>query len=379
MSWQGSNRLFLGTFIGLLAAVYLFVLLVDPYGVVPFSPPFERPVMSLQRQMYSQILRTGRYDSVVVGTSTVMTLDPVALDRALGGHFANLALPSETAWEQVRIVDYFRRTVVAPKAVLIGIDHEWCYRDSNAFTGKYAAREKAFPSWAYDGNRWNKVLHLLNTPTLDAAKRTVGHVLGEIPERAREDGYEVITAAEAAYDPARAHDNIWGDHKSGFAVWGWPADLPGTAPDAIDLPALPWLDASLAALPATTRKLLVFPPVHAHMLPDPGSPRAARDAECKSRVAAIARRRGAVLADWHIASQIAAEDTLFFDLIHYRLPVAYRLIDDLGHIVGEGRESPDGSYRIVVDGALRTPRAVHPPSSRSGYQRRFSRGSSPHP
>jgi hypothetical protein len=84
------------------------------------------------------------------------------------------------------------------------------------------------------------------------------------------------------------------------------------------------------------------------MLPAPGSLRAALDAECRSRVAAIARRRGAVLVDWRLPSRLAAEDTHFYDLIHYRPPVADRLINDLGHVVNEGRESPDGSYRILV-------------------------------
>ena len=132
VTWHVSNRLFLTTFIALLGAVYIFILLVDPYGVVPFSLPFERPIMSSQRQTYPQILRSGRYDSIVVGTSTSRLLDPVALDRVLGGHFASLAMPSATAWEQVQVIDYFRRTVATPRAVLIGLDHEWCYRDSNA-------------------------------------------------------------------------------------------------------------------------------------------------------------------------------------------------------------------------------------------------------
>jgi hypothetical protein len=101
VSWQASNRIFLGTYIGALAAVYLFVLLVDPYGVVPFSLPFDRPFTTTQRQMYPQILRSGRYDSVVIGTSTSMLLDPVVLDRVIGGHFASLAMSAETALEQV--------------------------------------------------------------------------------------------------------------------------------------------------------------------------------------------------------------------------------------------------------------------------------------
>jgi hypothetical protein len=343
VSWRASNRLFLGTFGGILAAVYLFVLLVDPYGAVPFSLPFERPIMTTQRQMYPQILRTGRYDSVVVGTSTVRLLDPAALDRALGGHFASFAMPSETAWEQVQVIDYFRRTVAAPKAVLIGIDHEWCYRDANAFLREYdAVRERDFPAWAFDGNRWSSILYLLNIPTVDAAVRTVGHLMGKVPEKVRDDGYEVMTAVEASYDPARVHDKIWGLPRD--LPWGHLSEI---GRDAMDLPALPWLDASLSALPATTRKILMLPPVHAHMLPEPGSLRAAQEAQCKSRIDAIARRRGAVLVDWRIASELAAEDTHFYDPVHYRLPIAYQLIDDLAHIVGEGRESPDGSYRIL--------------------------------
>jgi hypothetical protein len=347
VSWHASNRIFLATFIGILAAVYVFILLIDPYGVVPFSLPFKRPIMSFQRQMYPQILRNGRYDSIVVGTSTVMPLDPVALDRVLGGHFASLALQSETAWEQVQVIDFFRRTVAAPKAVVIGIDHEWCYRNVNAFAREGAAlREGQFPSWAYDDNPWNNFLYLLNTRTLDVATHTVGALLGNLPAKAREDGFGM--SGEAVYDPARAHELIWGRDESRRLASGQPLEWRETDGDAMDFPALPWLDASLASLPGTVRKFLLVPPVHVNMLPAPGSIREALEAECKKRVAAIARRRGAVLVDWRIASPLAAEDGHFFDLIHYRLSIAYRLIDDLDHIVNEGRESPDGSYLILA-------------------------------
>jgi hypothetical protein len=116
----------------------------------------------------------------------------------------------------------------------------------------------------------------------------------------------------------------------------------------MEFEALPWLDQSLAGLPSATKKILVFPPVHAHALPAAGSYGKAREAECKRRIATIARQRGAMLVDWRLASPLTADDSHFWDLLHYRLPVAYRLIDDLEHIVSEGRESPDGSYRILV-------------------------------
>jgi hypothetical protein len=340
--WRHSNHLFLATFGGILAAVYLFILLVDPYGVVPFSLPFERPIMSSQRQMYPQILRTGRYDSIVVGTSTSRLLDPAALERVLGGRFATFAMNSMTAWEQVQAIDYFRRTVAAPKALLIGIDDKWCNP-----TGGDHQRDAEFPLWAYDGNRWNDLLYLLNNPTLEVAAHTVGRVLGWQPEKLREDGFEEVSSPESPYDIERARRAIYagaGEHRPVEPA----AEASEAGPDAMIFETLPWLDESLAGLPDATRKFLVFPPVHAHALPAAGSRREARDSECKKRVATIARRHGALLVDWRMDSPLTGEDSHFWDPIHYRLPIAYRLIDDLDHIVNEGRESSDGCYRILV-------------------------------
>jgi hypothetical protein len=346
VSWQDSNRIFLTTYIAVLAAVYIFVLLVDPYGVVPFSMPFERPITNSARQMFPQILRTGRYDSIVVGSSTSQLLDPAALGRALGARFANFALPGATAWEQVRIIDYFRRTVAVPKAMLVGIDHEWCYRDVNADVKRLAAaKERNFPAWAYDENRWNDLLYLLNIQTLEAAARTVRYLVAHVRGRVRDDGFEIFTPPEAAYDPVRARDKIYGH--SGHDLVASYAHAP-ESPAAMQFPALPWLDEGLASLPGGTRKFLVFLPVHAHVLPDSGSPREAREAECKRRIAAIANRRGAMLVDWRIVSPLSLEDSNFWDALHYRLPIGDRLIDDLDHIVHEGSESPDGDYRILV-------------------------------
>jgi hypothetical protein len=345
VSWQASNRMFLRTFAGSLAAVYLFILLIDPYGVVPFSPRFHRPIMSSQRQIYPQILRTGRYDSIVVGTSTVRLLDPAALARVFGGHFANLAMPSTTAWEQVQVIDFFRRTVAAPKALLIGLDHEWCNR-----SGRAAAVEGEFPAWAYDGNRWDGLFHLLNNPTLETAGRTVGRLLGWMPEKLRDDGFEVFVGPDSAYDLARARAHLYAPLPAPLQEQTASAGHAGheAGRDAMTSETMQWLDDSLAALPAATRKILVFPPLHAHSLPPPGSPAEARYAGCKQRAAAIARRHGALLVDWRIASPLTKEDTHFWDPLHYRLPVAYGLIDDLAHVVNEGRESPDGSYHILV-------------------------------
>jgi hypothetical protein len=345
VTWRASNRTFLGTFIGALAAIYLFVLLVDPYGVAPFSLPFDRPLTSTQRQIFPQILRSGRYDSVVIGTSTSMLLDPAVLDRVLGGHFATFAQTAATAAEQVQALDYFRRTVPAPNTVIIGLDHEWCFRNGNDGQRETtAAKERDFPFWAYDGSRWNDLFYLLNTPTVDAAGRAVGGLLGWTREKLRKDGYEITQRPDSTYDAAAARGAIW----SPVPHWSLPGSSEADRAAVSSFEALPWLDESLARLPARVKKYLLLPPVHIHALPEPGSLREAWEAECKRRIATIARRRGALLVDWRIASPTALEDTDFWDPIHYRAPIADRLIDDLGHIVNEGRESPDGSYRILV-------------------------------
>jgi hypothetical protein len=107
-SWQRVLKLFLAVFVGANMVLYLFVLFVDPYGVVPFSLPLDRGIVSLnQRYMYSQILRSRRYDSLIVGTSTSRLIDPEILNGPFRARFANVAINSASAREQSTIVDYF--------------------------------------------------------------------------------------------------------------------------------------------------------------------------------------------------------------------------------------------------------------------------------
>lgn len=343
--WRAFNRIFLGTFFGLLVGVYVFILLIDPYGVVPFHLPLERHIAGNQRQMFPQILRTGNYDSLVVGTSTSRLLDPIALDRRLGGHFANFAMPSMSAWEQYQAADFLRRVVAAPRILFVGLDHSWCYQPGEPTGGPPNGE---FPGWAFDDNPWNDFLYLLNGETLEVAGRVVSRLLGRSPEKVRRDGFEIFVPPESQYDFRRAEENIWGGagpHR--IEPVSPPVLFTDAERNALVFPALAWLDAGLSGLPAA-RKVLAFMPVHVAFMPQPGSRRAAVEAECKAQIAAIARRRGATVIDWEIASPLTTNDANYWDVLHYRLPVAYRLIEDLGRVVVDGQASADGSYRILV-------------------------------
>lgn len=171
----------------------------------------------------------------------------------------------------------------------------------------------------------------------------VGNRLGLYPERVRSDGYDVFVPPDEQYDPARAHDNIWQETP--------PTPEPSPPLSAaersrLSFPALTWLDDGLARLPATSRKILAFMPVHVAAQPAPGTRAADTEAECKARIAAIGRRHGATVIDWRIPSPVTRNDANYWDRLHYRVPIATRIAGELAAAAG-GKESEDGSYVLV--------------------------------
>jgi hypothetical protein len=344
-SWRRFVTIFMAVFAGGLASIYLFVLLIDPYDVVAFSLPIERRLVSVsQRYMYPQVVRSGRFDAIIVGTSTSRLIDPEILNPDFGARFANLAMDSMTAWEQQQVVSLFLRHAKAPKALVVGLDGVWCDRnaDSNRIT------PRGFPDWLYDNNRWNDFLYLLNSATLEIAGRMAGYQLGLYRERVRYDGFEVFVPPEEQYDLERARSHIWGEGPRNRPAQNSPVILTQSERQKLNFPALAWLDAILVAVPPSAEKILVFMPVHIAAQSVPGSQAAAVEDECKAQIAAIARKRGAVLADWRIASPITVEDSNYWDNLHYRLPIANRIARDLAGPVRAGRASVDKTYQLLV-------------------------------
>lgn len=345
--WRRFVLAFLGVLIGGVAGVYLFIALVDPFGDLPFSLPIDRRIVSISdRFMYPQIVRSKRFDSLIIGTSTSRLLDPELLDKSFHVRFANLAMSSGMAWEQQAMLDLFLRTVGPPKVLIVGLDFAWC--DPQADQHRITFR--GFPDWLYDDNPWNDYLHLFNAGTVEIAGRMVGNRLGLYPERIRFDGYEVFVPPEAQYDPVRAHATIWaGQQPRTPTVTPLPASVLSAAERReLSFPALPWLDAALARLPDATSKILAFMPVHIAAQPVPGTPAADVEQECKDRIVDIGRRHGAEVIDWRIPSSLTGNDANYWDNLHYRVPVATRLAGEIAAAALEGRESGDGTYRILA-------------------------------
>ena len=340
--WRRFVGLLLGVFAGGAALVALFILLIDPYNVVAFSLPLDRRIVSInQRHMYPQIARSGRFDSLIVGSSTSRLLDPQSLDKPFNARFANLAMNAMRAFEQVTMIDLFRRAVGTPKVLIVGLDGVWC--DPNADRNRTAY---GFPEWMYDDDSWNDYPHLFNAATAEIAVRLIGYKLGLYRERVRFDGYEVFTPPEQDYDLVRARLGLWGTRGPQALPDRPPPALPEQELRAAPFPAVTWLDDALAKL-SSTRVILAYMPVHISAQPWPDTRDAALEAECKARIAAVARKHRATVIDWRIPSALTRDDANYWDGLHYRLPIAARIADDIAAAALEDKPSRDGSYRLT--------------------------------
>ena len=315
------------------AAVIALVALIDPYGLraAPGHPP--GPIMDAnQRLSYPQIARGGPFDAAVFGTSTARLLDPDALDAAFGARFANLAVNAATPDEQIRLANLFlaNRPV---RAVLFGLDATWCAADPPARTAN------AFPDWLYaEGAPWG-MLRQVNLRAVAVATQAALARAGLARARIRPDGYAVFTPPDDRYDLERARAHI----RAGAADPAARAE----APDA-PMPALGRLDDLLGRLPPQALKLVAFMPVHAAAQGAPGTAAGRREEACKTRVAAIGTRRGAVVVDFRRISPLTIRDANYWDALHYRLPVAARVVADLKAAVMSGAADPDGVYRVLA-------------------------------
>ncbi|MGL4728865.1 MAG: hypothetical protein ACRCWO_08915 [Bosea sp. (in: a-proteobacteria)] len=284
---------------------------------------------SNQRYVYPQLVRSGRFDSAVLGTSSSRLLDPAKLSAGFSTRFANLAMNAATPWEQMRMARLVRANWPAPRVVIWGIDATWCEADADSPAKRLTPRP--FPDEFY-GDKPPGLLAFagqMNFATLEIAFRRLGQAIGQGRPRMRADGFDEFTPPDATYDAARARFHLYRAHG------GVPPNvMPQTDDVAIRaeghvFPALAWLEQELAALPALTRKLILTPPLHWASLPRSGFGDEAREAACKRALTALAGRVNAALLDYRLFSPLAHDDSRFWDPLHYRVDVARRIEADL--------------------------------------------------
>lgn len=336
--WRRFFTIAIATAVGLGAAIYAFIAVIDPWDILPLSPPWKRAPMSTnQRYIYAALARSPKFDSVLVGTSTVRLLRPDALNAALGGRFANLSMNSATPYEQSRILGLFQRTHADIRTVVVGIDFRWCDED----VAKYGYRWN-FPEWMYRAGQWRNYRHIFSLYALEEAFPQFVYLIGLRHARFGFDGYANFLPPDNRFDPVRTAAGL-----GPLPPRGQVEDRLRDDP-TLRMPALERLRTMLAILPPTTRKLVLLTPTYFGNRPQPGTSGAAAIAACKFRIVQQARGTpNAIVVDFMIDSPITRTPSNYWDPLHYRVGIAERIVADLARATTDPRaSSPD--YRVLV-------------------------------
>jgi hypothetical protein len=164
-------------------------------------------------------------------------------------------------------------------------------------------------------------------------------------ERLPPDGYEIFVPDETLYDLSRARENIRAMARARSETWSGPART--TRAVAAPFPALDWLDEALTEMRPTGPVLLAFMPVHASLLPPPGSEGDRREMACKTRAAELGQKHNATVLDFRFRSPVTVDDANYWDGLHYRIGIAARIADGLSAAFKSGRDDPAGFYRVL--------------------------------
>lgn len=342
-AWRVFVWTVVGCFAGAIAFLAAFIVVMNPYGNLPRILLSEHVISDTnQRFQYPALVRSQRYDSIVVGASDSRLLHPKSLERVFGGRFANLAFNAGRAYEQYRLAMLFIDEVDSRGTLLVGLDHVWC--DEQADERRTTVR--SFPEWMYDPEWRNDLRYMLNSKTVEISGRRFAQLIG-MREARYIDGYEVFTPPESAYDTVKVNRKLWGkdDPRSRDPVVP-PYEASAEERLSWHYPALGWLEEITSRFGG--RVVFVYAPAHIAAQPRPGSERAARVEECKARIGAIARRHKVPFIDFNIRSEITTNDANWWDRLHYRLPIAERVVANIERALQTGKDDPQGEWRYLA-------------------------------
>ena len=266
--------------------------------------------------------RDQAFDAAIIGNSHIQLLSPERLRETTGLSFVQLSTPGSGPREQFAVLNWFLRHRVRPaKAVIISADLTWCASDPAPVAAN------PFPLWLYSESPMEYLRGLLRFGTIEEAGQRVAYAVASKSERARPDGYW-------DYDPELARNQARNPDLRRVLDARPYANAPrlerDPAPGSRDFPAAEKLRAVAAALPAETALIVVHPPQYHYALPPPGTEAAYRDLECKAAIAGAARVHGkAAVVDWRVDRPENHEAELFFDMGHYRQPLARHIEADI--------------------------------------------------
>jgi hypothetical protein len=333
--WKAYLRTFTLVLTALITSGYAFIVIVDPFDSLSFSPDFDRvPVDENGRYFYPGLARKAEFDSAIIGTSSIRLLRPDLLNSQFDSRFVNLGMNAASVFEQEDILTVFLRHHPTPKTLIFGVDHVYFYEHNF----KRYINVDVFPEWMYDENPYNDLLPF-DATVWKCAWRQFFHLTGLKTYKYGRDGYTDFTKPMREYDLNRARMKIYGSVKPKLKQ----AIIPPTfmTPEAvrsIRFPSLSILERMLDKVPDETLKIIFITPLHHFSHAAQGSEEAIQWEEFKRRIAILADNRSCTYAlDFNIDSPITREDRHYWDITHYTVQVAARLPE----LIAEGVKGSD--------------------------------------
>lgn len=326
------------------------ILLADPFGEAPPGVALTKSGYAIKdrRFLAPQVIDSGRFDSFLVGTSTIHSIDPAWADAALGGRFANVSIHGTTPYEMSQVLQLMARRVPGLKRIVLGLDvGQWCQSDAPPRHNAKAL----FPDWLYDDSRANDFTSILNLQALRLSLRQLEIALDLRKPAVPANGYR-NELLEEKWDGGKVREKICGGDCDATQ-----ASAPN-APEAFDtqsvrtsddaqFPALAELEQGLSSLPANTKLIAVLMPPYASRLPSTQA-ESDRIKQCKLKIASLVGRDHGELVDFSIRSAWTTKVDNFWDLDHFRVGLAQQLVLRLKQAEEERSDAADGVYQILT-------------------------------
>ena len=269
--WRRWLAAFLATVAAVGIAVYLAIVLIDPFATGRFTPVGRIDLASGNpRLVKAGLVRDPRFDAAIFGSSTAYPLDPKKIGDRTGWRVAQLAIPANLPPSQLRVARAYQRFHRDQASLQIYVlDELWC-RPGDPAAGGWGA----FPDWIYESSDAEYLSRILFPEGIKTAAQRVRIWLGTAQPLAREDGFMFKDMVPLPREQLTARTRPSADE----------------APNE-GFPALDLLAAHIAALPADVRVAFVFSPPYLSLLsaaPPRRACRRARRARGKSSTRAAA-------------------------------------------------------------------------------------------
>ena len=350
--WCRFALAYLGMFIGVVGAVYVFIIAVDPYdsgrfpslglqglfdglqhggnaaagGAARSDAAAFGDTDTSQRTGNVALGRAARFNAAIFGNSHGQLLSPQRLSQATGLNFVQLTVPGANVREQLAMMGWFMHHHPEAGALVLALDERWCVTDPAL------PLRSPFPFWLYGDSNLVYLANALSTRTLrDSIRRLVSAGGGAVSV----DGYSDYEAGKAwSFKPGKP-----------ALADGFPARDDRPFRREPDFPGLIRLDALLGEIAAKTPVVIVLPPQFYTELPPAGSGGARFRDYCKWQIGLRAERgAGSAFLDFLVDSALTRDPENFMDAEHYRSNVAEMIEAEIAAALNGRRAAAEAGH-----------------------------------